>query len=69
MQVIGGGEDALLADEATRLKEKREEGGEVNEAERTQEEPAREKVTRRSMRRIEEIAVDGFDLLHCKPSF
>jgi hypothetical protein len=46
MQVVGCGEDALRADEAAYLKEKREEGGEVNEAERTQEEPAREEVVR-----------------------
>jgi hypothetical protein len=64
MQIVGGREDALRADEAAHLKEKREEGGEVDEAEGAQEEPAGERVARRAVRRIEEIAIDVFDLLH-----
>ncbi len=46
MQVVGCREDALRADEAAHLKEKCEEGGEVDEAERSEKEPAGQEVTR-----------------------
>jgi hypothetical protein len=46
LQVVRCREDALRSNQAANLKEKREECGTVNQAERTQKEPARDEVIR-----------------------
>jgi len=56
VEVVGGGEDAVRADETVDLKDEREEGGEVDEAEGAEEEPAGEEVVGKAVFGGEEAA-------------
>lgn len=67
MQIVGDGKDSLRADKATYLKEKREEGREINEADRSKKEPARNKMIGTAVCGIEEIVEDSSRVLHRWP--
>ncbi len=56
LQVVGCGEDACGTDKAADLEDEREEGGEVDKAEETEEEPAGEELVGSPVRGIEEAA-------------
>lgn len=67
MQVFGGGKDALRADKTAYLKEKGEEGREINEAERSKKEPARNKMIGTAVCGIEQVVEDASGVLHGPP--
>ena len=58
-QIFVGGKNSLRADESANLKDQREECRKVNQAERTQEDPARKQAVRRTVLRIEPPANEG----------
>jgi hypothetical protein len=58
-EVFGGGEDSIGSDEPADLEEQRVEGGEIDEAESAEKEPARNEAIAVAVRGVEEPTENG----------
>ena len=58
-EIFVGGKNSVRADESADLKDQREEGRKINQAERAQKDPARKQAVRRAIFRIEPPANEG----------